>query len=304
MSFLRRLFSPASSNPAASPKRSAKEGFKTEALVLHGPAEDALPFSVEVVGESRYQDALWRAVGDRKPVEGRRQRLQAVLMREPRNEFDANAIAVLAATPGGFEKVGYLPRKLAADYVEDFDEVRRRGYEVAACEAVIVGGAPDSARQATYLGIWLHLDDPGYIVPEADEDPRTYVERERSPGQVRTGASRDHRSTAGMVRGKHYTEWVGDITALKRHKAHAECCELLLELIDAVEREALEQQVSPAPWYYEQLAIVRRKMRDFDGEVAAIERYLGFAHPTNAPVPEMADRLAKAVVKRDRAKAG
>jgi|GEM_PF-734569 len=304
MSFLKRLFGGGATARDSAEQPGRLSSFETTALLLHGPPADDRPFPLEVVGESHYQDALWRSVGSRDPVEGRRHQTRAVLLHQPSNKYDSNAIAVFTETPRGFEQVGYLSRDDAADYVDDFLELAERGYRSGACEAVILGGAPDRVRGTTHLGIWLHLDEPGAIVPDEDEKPRGYLERPPREGQVRTGGSSDLRSEAGLVRGKHYTDWVDDITALKRHKAHEECCALLGELLDAVEREATEQSVSPAPWYYQQMAIVLRKEKDFDGEIAVIERYLAFPHPTWPPRPELQERLAKAIAKRERAPTG
>jgi HIRAN domain len=66
---------------------------------------------LEVVGESHYQDALWRVTRGRT-VERVRVEVQAVLLAEPDNPYDPNAIAVLM--DGG--KVGYLCRDDAEAY--------------------------------------------------------------------------------------------------------------------------------------------------------------------------------------------
>lgn len=286
------------------PPSGARARFESNALVLHGPDPAQRSFSVEVVGESFHQDALWDAVGSRAPLEGRRHHARALLVREPANEHDSNAIAVYVALNAHFEPVGHLPRDVAPDYGPDFEVLEVRGYRAGACDAVIVGGGPDGDRGTTYLGIWLHLDHPGAIVPAEEEDPRTWSDwqrtrEERHEARPLTGASRHSASSAGIVRGRHYTDWVDDVKSLKRHAALDECHALLLELIEAVERESAEQRMSPAPWYYEQLAIVLRKQRDFAAEVDVLERYLAHPHPTSAPRTELRERLEKARAKRD-----
>jgi HIRAN domain len=67
---------------------------------------------LEVVGESHYQDALWRVAGGRR-TERVRVETQAMLVREPDNPHDANAISVRidGAT------VGYLCRDDARSYL-------------------------------------------------------------------------------------------------------------------------------------------------------------------------------------------
>ena len=228
-------------------------------------------------------------------------------MREPDNQYDRNAIAVLAETPRGYKKVGHLSRELAAKYVSDFKAVRKAGYAGGVCDAVIVGGFSDPASDGgvASLGIWLHLGEPGAVVPREGEDPRTHEvhERERSLlVEVRSRNIRNPdgvlRTQAGTTRGRHYSEWSDDVTTLKRHKAFEECTSLLRDLVEAAEREAEAAGTSPPWWYYEQLAIVLRRTKDHDGEVEILQRYLLFAHPGSNPRPEIEERLRKAIAKR------
>lgn len=306
MSFFRRLLSPAGANRSRA----------TRVTLLHGPTpESGDPFPIEVVGESHYQDELWAAVGSREPVDHRSQRVMAMLKHEPDNPYDGNAIAVLVETPGGYAQIGHLPRDLAAEYVADIKRLSQLGYQGGACDAVILGGFPDPRMLGgvASLGVRLHIDNPGAIVPLEDEEPRTLKSFEennsalaaaRSPllsevhsREIRS-AGQALRTTDGMVRGRHYTEWVDDVASLKRHKAHEQCRALLGEIIDAAEAEAEHLGTSPPPWYYEQLAIVLRKMRNLDGEIEVLQRYLLFPHPGPNPRPELEDRLRKAIAKR------
>ena len=297
MSFVRRLFGSPSSAPPGT----------TNAVVLHGPLPQKQAFPVEVVGESYYQDALWEAVRTRRAVDERREHTRALLMHEPDNQYDRNAIAVLAETPSGYKKVGHLSRKLAAEYVSDFRAMRESGYVGGACDAVIVGGFPDPGSDGgvASLGIWLHLGEPGAVVPREGDDPRTHEvhERERSLlVEVKSKNIRNPdgvlRTQAGTIRGRHYSEWSDDVTTLKRHKALEECASLLRDLVEAAEREAEAAGTSPPWWYYEQLAIVSRRTKDLDGEVEILQRYLLFAHPGSNPRPEIEERLRKAIAKR------
>ena len=106
--------------------------------------------SVNVAGESHYQDAL-RAIAGAGEV---RHETEARLIREPENEYDPNAIRV--EIDG--RKVGYLPRDLAPAWGPRLDELASRR-RVGGCEATIVGGAD------TALGVFLRLPDP-----HGDED--------------------------------------------------------------------------------------------------------------------------------------
>ena len=101
-------------------------------------------------------------------------------------------------------------------------------------------------------------------------------------------------SALGFVRGRHYTEYVDDVKALRRSGREVEAERLLLELVDATEAEARAEKWGVAPWYYEQLAISYRKQANPQGEVDILERY---ARQTSAPgsrPPELITRLEKA----------
>lgn len=104
-----------------------------------------------VAGESHYQEAL-RAT--RSICEGEfegRPSFTAVLVPEPENEYDGNAIAVYS--PKG--KLGYLPRDRAGEYRSVFAELTRRGYDGAGCAANLTGGGVGKS-----YGVVLRLADP------------------------------------------------------------------------------------------------------------------------------------------------
>ena len=94
----------------------------------------------------------------------------------------------------------------------------------------------------------------------------------------------------GFYKGKHYTEYVDQVRALKRdERRSAEAEELLLGLIDAVAAEAAEKRVAMAPWYTEQLAIIYHEQRRYSAEVAILERY-----DQAARTPMFTDRIVRA----------
>jgi hypothetical protein len=76
----------------------------------------------------------------------------------------------------------------------------------------------------------------------------------------------------GFYRGKHYTAYVGQVTALLQKEQLRDAEALLLQLVAAVEAEETVQQHSRAPWYTAQLASIYRQQRYAD-EVAILERY-------------------------------
>ena len=78
---------------------------------------------------------------------------------------------------------------------------------------------------------------------------------------------------------------------LKRRKEHERAEVLLLALIEAVEHESEAEGVGVAPWYYEQLAIIRRKRGDLDGEVAILEQFAAKPHAPGVSTPKVLARL-------------
>jgi hypothetical protein len=100
-----------------------------------------------VVGESHYQDALRLTSTICTPSEEGRPAFQAVLVPEPNNEYDGNAVAVYS-THG---KLGYLSRENALEYREVFAEVRGRGADGGACRAFLNGGSPDKPSYGVTL---------------------------------------------------------------------------------------------------------------------------------------------------------
>lgn len=120
--------------------------------------------SVEVVGEQYRAEAVERFRRFAAGVSA-----NALLMREPANPRDGNAIAVFVwttADPPQAEQVGYLTREDAPRYRPIFD---RLGDVAIMCEAAIApyrGGAGAD-------GVVLHLGTPGELIAEiwASEHP-------------------------------------------------------------------------------------------------------------------------------------
>ena len=98
--------------------------------------------------------------------------------------------------------------------------------------------------------------------------------RTKTPQDKRSQSpmARSGNGSAGYVRGRHFTEYVEAVKQLKRERRHEEAIALLLELVEATEAEAQAEGYGAAPWYYVQLAIIYRKDRRFDDEVAILER--------------------------------
>jgi hypothetical protein len=109
--------------------------------------------TLEVVGESNYQDALWRIVGGRVP-DPVRYKTVALLIPEPTNDHDPNAIEVLIDG----HLVGYLSREDAGAYRPGLIELMAASANhLVALEAVICGGGP-RRDGIGYLGVFINHD--------------------------------------------------------------------------------------------------------------------------------------------------
>lgn len=106
---------------------------------------------VPVAGTSHRQDVLSRIAGDALR-RGEHVAFTALLVPEPRNPHDPNAIAVIA---DGHGPVGYFARRDAVRYRAMAEELLRRG-AIAVCEAFLTGGWDDHAT----IGARLEIEGP------------------------------------------------------------------------------------------------------------------------------------------------
>ena len=114
---------------------------------------------VAVVGESHYQDAIVRTVADSPADEEEPdwRSFQAVLVREPGNKYDANAIGVYSS----FGRLGYLSREEAIEYGPVFEEIARQGASAGVCVGLISPKNPDYP-----YGVVLRLSIPRICLEE------------------------------------------------------------------------------------------------------------------------------------------
>lgn len=104
-------------------------------------------YNFEVVGESYCQDNLRRA------LESVGAEVDAVLVPEPNNKYDSNAVRVDVVVDGVALKAGYVPRDRNYLYQGILLRGMKRG-EIGTCKAKIFGH--------DMLGIWLDLTDEPY----------------------------------------------------------------------------------------------------------------------------------------------
>jgi hypothetical protein len=101
-----------------------------------------MPYPVR--GESNYQAAL----ASLKAYTDSRSRIPALLVREPDNKYDPNAVAVMIYG----RLVGYLSRGDAADLTDTLDELADDG-QFLACPARLTGGTRDKPNHGVVVEI-------------------------------------------------------------------------------------------------------------------------------------------------------
>ena len=102
------------------------------------------------------------------------------------------------------------------------------------------------------------------------------------------------REKPGYYKGRHYTTYVEEVRQLKRTGKSEEAKSLLLQLVEATEKEDKVNRWGVAPWYYEQLAIIYRRAKDYASEVALLERFTRQRHGPGVTPPKLLQRLEKA----------
>ena len=96
--------------------------------------------------------------------------------------------------------------------------------------------------------------------------------------------------------GRHYTEWVYEVKSLKREHKLEECLVLLFGLIEATEREAkAEGWLYGAPGYYEDAAVIFRKLKRYKEEIEVLKRW-----KNGGPSFEKRIRAAQALLKNEK----
>ncbi|MGY8684093.1 exonuclease domain-containing protein [Bradyrhizobium sp. UFLA05-153] len=83
------------------------------------------------------------------------------------------------------------------------------------------------------------------------------------------------------------------IKSLKRSGDYSNALALLLSEIDSQEQMSAEQNCGVAPWYYEQAAIIYRKLDDRDTEIAILQRFARQRHSPGVGPGELQRRLEK-----------
>ena len=107
-------------------------------------------FNQPIVGEASYQDELRRIAAGRTQ-RGERVEFRVVLISEPNNKYDRNAVAVHAENGG---VIGYLSREDAREYQPAITALMKSRGSYPCCNAVMAGGQGTKAN----IGVWLDID--------------------------------------------------------------------------------------------------------------------------------------------------
>ena len=97
----------------------------------------------------------------------------------------------------------------------------------------------------------------------------------------------------GYVDGKYYLEYIEDVKQLKKEGKYKESVNLLLKLVDAIEKESKAKDIGVAPWYYEQLSIIYKKLNDKEAEINILERFSKQKHARGVKPKKLLDKLLK-----------
>jgi hypothetical protein len=162
-----------------------------EVAVLGG-AED-----LEVVGESHYQDNLWRLVGARPHDERVIQDIYAVLVAEDHNPYDPDAVGVWV---NGL-KVGYFSREDARRYRPGLLAQQQTHSKPIALAGVIAGGG-------------MRSDGPGMLGVFLNHDPEDFGVRSRplpAPPQSRMRTALSDAFATDAADDSYDLAWMSDL---------------------------------------------------------------------------------------------
>jgi hypothetical protein len=238
-----------------------------------------------VVGESHYRDAIAQVVGIRTS-QAIKLVTHAALVAEPDNPYDRNAVGVWIEG----RKVGHLARADAQAFAPVLARLTARGLTGYGRADIYGGWGLAGGGQADY-GITLYIGGAAKQSAFLDRalDGKTAAEVARATPAMRPGRGRG----PGMVRGRHHSEWHGEVKRLEQAGDEPAAVAMLLEICDATEAESRAEGYGVAPAAYERLAILHRKHKDRAAEIAILERYEAAPHAPGAVPGQLAERLAK-----------
>ena len=249
---------------------------------------------VELTGTTTFGKAAVETLIARRGLQDRSELVtDGVLQREPTNPADPAAVMVLIEG----ERIGYLP-----GYATGWVDLSDTGSQVVPLQLFTTH---DGTRRWNRAWVWLAAGAPEWTHSQHDLPPLTSAEK-RVDNARRTehmvdqalsaGGARADQFAAGMVEGRHYLELVEPINELKRQGRLEEALQLCYRAIDGAEHDLHNGR--PAPWYTEQAAIVHRKLKQHDQELAVLRRWLRHVPEIDWAQTTIGQRLQKLQAKR------
>jgi hypothetical protein len=98
----------------------------------------------------------------------------------------------------------------------------------------------------------------------------------------------------GYINGRHFVTYVNDVKEIKKVGNLDDAEKLLLRIIVVMEKLSKENNEGVGPWYYEELAKIYRKRREYDKEVTILKRFSHQKQARGAGPKKLLDRLDKA----------
>lgn len=222
---------------------------------------------VEMTGTTTVgASAIAALFADMGKVEGGVLERPGILLPEPENSVDANAVAVHVHDV----RIGYVPGYIASRMEHRPVEcqiqlwatpteggLRARGWVVAGRERVE----------------WPHTSSNPPALTAGERRSERAASTSRMVGEaIAGGGHRAAQFKRGMVGDLHFLETVEPIKQLKREGRLSEALDLCYGAIEAAELSADGRE--PAPWYTEQAAIIHRKLGQRAEEEAVLRRWL------------------------------
>ena len=173
--------------------------------------------TLQVIGESHYQESLWAIVGGRTD-EYVRHAVIALLVAEDQNQYDANAISVWV----GGSLVGYLSHEDAAAYRPGLLALQAKEEMPIALEGVITGGGHRDDGIGM-LGVFLAHDPGDFGVARRGSHAagvRTGLTAEADHGHLGWLADMPDDDSRAIAKLRQLLHQVGD--PIDRHFIHAE----------------------------------------------------------------------------------
>jgi hypothetical protein len=121
------------------------------------PLAQASKYDFDIVGEASYLSTLRRIDGGRL-ARGKTVITPVLVVPEPTNEYDANAIAVLVE---GFGKIGHFSRDAALEWASVSHALQARN-AVGVSYGWLMGGTAEKPN----IGVWLCLKTPKRTLAE------------------------------------------------------------------------------------------------------------------------------------------